>query len=171
MSNQEEQPSRSVAAGGPATINGILYQILWSLLRASRARVDGLVADESGEPCEVTLTLEPIGGGGNLVVGEGDRQTVEQLKARPDGGKWSLKEIVEGVIPDLYLACEESTAETSFRFVTEGRMGRWNRVYAFFQDLQSRECPEGDFLPLPARGDSQGCREEGSSRARGSRSG
>ncbi len=31
--------SRTVPAGGPGTINGVLYQLLWSLLRASKAHV------------------------------------------------------------------------------------------------------------------------------------
>ena len=146
MSDRGDQASRSVPAGGSATINGVLYQLLWSLLRASRARFDSPVTDDDGTLNQVTLVLEPVGGGGDLVVAEGRRKTAEQLKARPDGSTWSLREVVESVIPDLYLACTEPTETMSFRFVTEGRMGEWAKVYKFFRGLQNRELSVNDPL-------------------------
>jgi hypothetical protein len=142
----QSRNERSVPPGGPATINGILYQLLWTLLRLSRLRIESRVVDEVGEINEVIVTAEPLGGGGDLVVHVRGRRSVEQLKARPDGGPWSLREIVESVIPDLYLACREKTADANFRFITEGRLGGWMKVYDFFQSLKAREKPHDDLL-------------------------
>lgn len=142
--NSKSKEKQSVPAGGPATINGVLYQLLWSLLRASRASIGSVSTDAAGNVEQVLMTLEPTGGGGDLVVAEGSRKIVEQLKARPDGGTWSLREMVEDVIPDLYIACSETEPDTEFRFVTEGRMGRWEKVYDFLQSLRQRPCPTTD---------------------------
>ncbi len=49
------------------------------------------------------------------------------------------------MFPDLYVACNGS--EVDFRFVTEGKMGRWRDAYRFFQSLQKRKCDD-DFLSL-----------------------
>lgn len=138
--------SRSVPAGGSATINGVLYQLFWSLLRASRVRLESVYRDDSGDFEQVTLTMEPAGGGGDLVVAEGAERVIEQLKARPDGSTWSLREFVEGVIPDLYIGCLGSEVRSTFRFITEGRIGQWESVYKFFQSLRGRTCPEDDPL-------------------------
>lgn len=135
--------SQNVPAGGPATINGVLYQLLWSLLHVSRAHVIEVSQKHDGAIEKTTLTLEPIGGGGDLVVGTASGKVVEQVKARTDGGTWSLKEIIEDVIPDLYIASCDDSSESEFRFVTEGRMGHWGEVYTFFQTLRSN-CPSDD---------------------------
>lgn len=100
--------NRNVIPGGPATINGVLYQLLWGLLQASRARFIGQPAVSAGCIQEVVILLEPAGGGGDLVLDDAKRRSVEQLKARPDGGAWSLREIVEDVIPNLYLAAYDT---------------------------------------------------------------
>ncbi len=145
---------RHVPAGGSATINGVLYQMLWTLLRASRARLVKPTLFENSQLKEVTLVLEPGGGGGDLVVKAKERRSVEQLKARPDGSTWSLREVVEKVIPDLYLANLKDNSPANCRFVTEGRMGRWAKEYEFFRSFSSSACPEDplsdidDTLPL-----------------------
>lgn len=144
MANTKPNTARSIPPGGPATINGIVYQLLWSLLRASRARVRSASKDESGNFTGVLLTLEPAGGGGDLVVTDQDEEIVEQLKARPDAGTWSLREVIEGVIPDLYIGCSNTPEKSRFRLVTEGRIGQWERVYDFFRSLKSRPCPADD---------------------------
>jgi hypothetical protein len=120
--------------------------MLWSLVRASRAHLSMSKSDGTGQIEKILLKLEPVGGGGDLVVTEGGRTVVEQLKARPDGGPWSLREIVEAVLPDLYVACGASAEDTDFRFVTEGRMGHWGKVYKFFQSLRHRDCTRDNFL-------------------------
>lgn len=137
-----DSQSRKVPPGGSATINGVLYQLLWSLLQASKATItrDSKIVDN--ELTDVLIKLEPVGGGGDLIVETESRKSVEQLKARPDGGTWSLREIIEKVIPDLYLAAIGTDEDIEFRFVTEGRIGNWKKVYQFFQSLKNIECPD-----------------------------
>lgn len=132
--------SKRVPSGGSATVNGVMYQMLWSLLRSSSARIaipqsTSCTADEL---TEATLILEPIGGGGDLVVVSGNRRIVEQLKAKSGGGSWSLREVFESVIPDLYVATESNNEEIEYRFITEGTMGDWKDVYKFFRSLRDR---------------------------------
>ncbi|WP_397570430.1 hypothetical protein [Schlesneria sp. T3-172] len=137
----------SVPAGGPATINGILYQMLWSLLRAVRLyTLDCDKDSKSGSIQRALLVLEPLRGGGDLQQVRGPARIVEQLKARSDEGTWSLREIIEEVLPDLYLAYDSSKPETEYRFVTEGRMGGWTDVLTFFRGLKKRTPPTGDVL-------------------------
>ena len=140
MKNPEHE-ARAVPPGGSATINGVLYQILWTLLRASRAHIAKSTFGADGTVQEATIVLEPYGGGGDLVMQTKSRREVEQLKARPDGSTWSLKEVVEKVIPDLYIACTDKTDETTYRFVTEGRMGRWKPQYDFFRSIPTINIP------------------------------
>jgi hypothetical protein len=97
--------------GGPATVNGILYQILWSLLRALKMHVrecDRSSADNSVE--RAVLVLEPREGGGDVQERSGRRRVVEQLKAKSGGGTWSLTDLVKEVLPDLYLARDPAAA-------------------------------------------------------------
>jgi hypothetical protein len=132
--------------GGPATVNGIVYQMLWSLMRALSMHVrecDRSPGDNSVE--RAVLILEPRGGGGDVQQRAGRRRVVEQLKAKSDGGTWSLTDVVKEVLPDLYLARDPAFPETEYRFVTEGRMGRWGEVYRFFQGLKGR-CDAGTDL-------------------------
>src|SRR5690242_2518979 len=123
----------SVASGGSSTINGVVYQLLRSLLHVAKIRVHR-VALESGEttvPRQLTVILEPRGGGGDLQVRGTDSLIVEQIKTRSDGSTWSLREVIEQVLPDLFLAVAQGDAEKTnrYRFVTEGRMGAWIGVY------------------------------------------
>jgi hypothetical protein len=136
-----------IPAGGPATINGVLFQLLWSLLRAARLSLSECDRDEeTGQLRSAILVLEPLGGGGDLQeIGQGGR-IVEQVKARTGGSTWSLREVVEGVLPDLYCAVGPGEPPSNYRFVTEGRMGRWEAVYSFFNSLSSQECPTSDVL-------------------------
>jgi hypothetical protein len=113
-----------VPGGGPATINGILYQMLWSLMRAVRMGVKDPEIDEHNRPVKALLILEPIGGGGDLQQIEGSSRIVEHLKADSTPGPWSLADVVRDVLPDLYLAIDDSCYDTSYRFVTEGHIGR-----------------------------------------------
>jgi hypothetical protein len=121
--------------------------MLWSLLRALKMHVrecDRSSADNSVE--RAVLVLEPREGGGDVQERAGRRRIVEQLKAKSGGGTWSLSEVVKEVLPDLYLARDPAFPETEYRFVTEGRMGRWGEVYRFFQDLRTRGGAGADVL-------------------------
>jgi hypothetical protein len=129
----------SPPSGGPATINGVLYQMLWSLLRALKMQVrecDRSPTDGAVE--RAVLVLEPREGGGDVQERTGPRRIVEQLKAKAGGGTWSLTAVVKDVLPDLYLARDPAFPDTEFRFVTEGRMGRWSEVDRFFRGLKAR---------------------------------
>jgi hypothetical protein len=136
-----------VPPGGPSTINGVLYQMLWTLLWTENLHASHCIADDrTGQIMQATLRLEPTGGGGDLQVISESSRVVQQLKAKSDEGPWSLTEVVTSVLPDLYLAVDLSDLNTAYEFVTEGRIGRWEGVYEFFQSLSQKECPDDDVL-------------------------
>jgi hypothetical protein len=130
----------TVPPGGPSTINGVLYQMLWTLLRTMKIHARDYLTDaRSGEIVGTTLVLEPQGGGGDLQETGKSGRTVQQLKARSGGGTWSLREVVEGVLPDLYLAVDLEQPNTCYSFITEGRIDGWRDIYeSFFRSLESR---------------------------------
>ena len=58
---------KRVSPGGSSTINGVLYQMLWSLLRTTELYVTQCLKDaHSGEITKVILRLEPLQGGGDI---------------------------------------------------------------------------------------------------------
>ncbi len=134
---------RAVPAGGPATVNGVVYQMLWSLLQAARLHVRTLNEPDAQSYASATLVLEPRGGGGDLVLQTDRRRIIQQVKARPDGQAWSLRSVLEEVIPDLYLAADGG-GESRFQFITEGSIGDWEEVYKYFRSLGGRISPETD---------------------------
>jgi hypothetical protein len=121
--------------------------MLWTLLRTMELHARHSTTDElSGELIGTTLILEPRGGGDLQETGESFR-TVQQLKARSGGGTWALREIVESVLPDLYLAVDLTQEVTNYVFVTEGRIDGWRDIYnSFFRSLASRTPPTEDVL-------------------------
>lgn len=129
----------STQQGGSANISGVVYQMLWCLLRALQIRVKAPI--NSDAVTEALFVLEPKGGGGDLRVGS----DVEQLKAKSDAGTWSLQTIITDVLPDLFMAVGDDTRSTRFRFITEGTMGDWDVVYGFFCRLGNVE-PTADIL-------------------------
>lgn len=122
-----------IPPGGPSTVNGVLYQMLYSLLTLGGFRVLGHQVGE-GQLEQVTLVLEPSSGGDQQALYPGKR-VVTQLKARSTGGPWSLQEIVRGVLPDLYRAVDLNRPNSEYQFVTEGEQGRWARAEEFFGNL------------------------------------
>lgn len=124
-----------VPAGGPSTINGVVYQMLWSLARAGQLHILGIEMAANEELSAATLILEPRSGG-DLAV-QDEVTTVEQVKSRSDSGTWSLRDIVAHVLPDLYLAARHATAPTQYHFATDGRIGRWQKVREFFRSLRT----------------------------------
>jgi len=136
----------TVPPGGPSAINGVLYQMLWTLLRTMELHARNCLTDaRSGEIVGTTLILEPRGGGGDLQETGKSGRTVQQLKARSGGGTWSLREVVEGVLPDLYLAVDLDQPNTRYSFITEGRIDGWRDIYeSFFRSLESRTPPADD---------------------------
>lgn len=124
--------------GGSSTVHGVLYQLLWSLLRTSEFRIltSSTVSDD-GEACSVTVILEPEGGGGDLQIFSHRAISVEQIKSRGGNRTWPLLEVIEDVLPDLYIAARKPWPKR-FRFVTDGRIGNWTDVRLFFRSLSRR---------------------------------
>ncbi|MEN9403456.1 MAG: hypothetical protein RL091_2159, partial [Verrucomicrobiota bacterium] len=122
--------------GGSSTINGVLYQLLGSLDHA----MTGLrCADASVANPDITLVLEPTGGGGDIQLQAPAKLTVEQWKAKGDQGTWSLQSVIDDVLPDLFLAVcpDHFTRDVEFIFKTEGRRGKWSEAELFFQGLRA----------------------------------
>jgi hypothetical protein len=115
-------------------MNGVVCQLLWSLLRVWRVTVCEVQEGQTLlQPQGVTIILEPSEGGDLEVPG-----AVEQIKARSTGRPWSLEDVIRGVLPDLYRACRTRERPTIYRFVAEGEMGPWEDVYHFFRSLRTR---------------------------------
>jgi hypothetical protein len=119
--------------GGAATNKGIWYQALWCVLQATAARIETFGHPSPAD--RVQLVLEPFGGDA-IVQRPGGRRIV-QLKTLAHG-TWSLKDVVEQVLPDLYRAVEVRDADATYEFVTEGRFGQWEPVRRFFEPLAGR---------------------------------
>jgi hypothetical protein len=133
----------TVPAGGAANISGVIYQMLWCLLRTTRIHIADAVQNDSGDgiiAARLEMVLEPKDGGDVRVCSE-----IVQLKSRSGGGTWSLSETIKDVLPDLYRAVDISAPDRRYIFVTEGRMGRWGPALGFFRSLAERQPPEADF--------------------------
>jgi hypothetical protein len=125
-------------AGGPAAINGFLYQIIhhvgWLADVTLTGKLDG---EEIKDAC---LVLEPRTGGDARAEASGT-YLVEQYKTR-EGGTWSLADL-EAVLCDLRKAVPNSRPEGAcYRFVTNGRAGRLDTFSAFLADLKSAAGPD-----------------------------
>ena len=125
-------------AGGSATINGILYQILGTLNWAVNIYLKAQATDDDFE--EAILVIEPCEGGGDIRIEEKSKRTVEQWKARSSHGAWSINEVINEVIPDLYKAVDENALDdqTEYCFVSEGHRGKWKEAECFFSSLTTR---------------------------------
>ena len=123
--------------GGSANLNGVLYQILHSLHWVGALTLSAQCHD--GELSEATLLLEPSGGGGDLRISDDGLLdfVVEQYKSAPLGSPWSLNDVIQGVLPDLYLAIPDDrlAAHGEYRFVTPGKRGDWLNAASFFASL------------------------------------
>lgn len=123
-------------AGGPAAINGFLYQILHHIGWVADVRLDG--ADQ--EVKNARLVLEPRNGGDARAEALG-QYLVEQYKTRANG-TWALTD-VETILRDLRKAVPPSLPTNAlYRFVTDGRAGRLGEFKAFLDALKSVEGPD-----------------------------
>ena len=123
-------------AGGPAAINGFLYQILHHIEWVADVRLEG--ADQ--EVGNALLVLEPRNGGDARMEAP-DQYLVEQYKTRANG-TWSLTD-VENILRDLRKAVPSSLpANAHYRFVTDGRAGRLEEFKVFLDALKSVEGPD-----------------------------
>lgn len=128
----------AISAGGKSTINGVLFQMLWTLLNAVQMRVAECDANpETLTASSAFLIVEPVNGG-DLARIDGRSRRVQQLKTRSTGSKWSLTEIVRDVLADLYRAVELD-GNSTYEFVTEGARGDWNEVEDLFKSFRDNE--------------------------------
>ncbi len=124
--------------GGPAAINGFLYQIIhhigWLSSVTLKGKLDGQVVDDA------CLVLEPRNGGDARAEASGI-YIVEQYKTRADG-TWSLSDM-EAVLCDLQKAIPPSFPVNSrYRFVTDGRSGKLDTFKAFLADVKAADGPD-----------------------------
>ena len=123
-------------AGGPAAINGFLYQILHHIEWIASVRLEG--ADQ--EVKNALLVLEPRNGG-DAQAEAPDQYLVEQYKTRANG-IWALTD-VETILRDLRKAVPPSLPDNAlYRFVTDGREGRLRAFKDFLDALKSVEEPD-----------------------------
>ncbi|WP_197455748.1 NACHT domain-containing protein [Stieleria neptunia] len=136
IENQKRRENWTMSSvGGSANINGILYQILGTLNQTVALRFHPTQCS-GDDVVEASLIVEPADGG-DLQYESGGERVVQQWKAKARGGTWSLKKVVEEVLPDLYLAVpdEELDCSCRYEFITEGRIGNWTTAYDFFSSL------------------------------------
>ena len=124
--------------GGPAALNGFLYQIFHHLGWLASVTLTGQLDGQDVE--NARLVLEPSSGGDARAEARG-MYIVEQYKTRSDG-TWSLSDI-ESVLRDLRRAVAPSfPASGNYRFVTDGRGGRLDTFQAFLADLRLADTPD-----------------------------
>lgn len=125
-------------AGGPAAINGFLYQILHHLGWLANVTLAGKLHGQ--EVKDARLVLEPRNGGDARAETSGI-YLVEQYKTR-ENGTWSLADI-ESVLRDLRKAVPSSCPPAAcYRFVTDGRAGRLDAFKAFLASVRAAEGPD-----------------------------
>ena len=124
--------------GGPAAINGFLYQIIHHLGWLANVTLTGKLNGQ--EIQDARLVLEPRSGGDARAEACGI-YTVEQYKTRANG-TWSLSDM-ESVLRDLRKAVPPSLpASACYRFVTDGRVGRLDTFKAFLADMRIADGPD-----------------------------
>ncbi|OGT78339.1 MAG: hypothetical protein A3I78_10240 [Gammaproteobacteria bacterium RIFCSPLOWO2_02_FULL_56_15] len=124
-------------AGGPAAINGFLYQILHHLGWIADIKLTGTIVDQAieGDAC---LVLEPRDGG-DARAETAAAYVVEQYKTRSDG-TWSVNALIGDVLPDLRKSVREPPVRNAlYRFVTDGRPGRLETFKTFLAAVRSAQ--------------------------------
>lgn len=119
-------------AGGPAAINGFLYQIIHHIGWLAGVTLSGkLNGQEIKNAC---LVLEPRCGG-DACVEASNTYLVEQYKTRKNR-TWAVSDIMS-VLRDLRKAVHPSLPKHAiYRFVTDGRPGRLETFTAFLNEIK-----------------------------------
>ncbi|MCH9639538.1 MAG: ATP-binding protein [Betaproteobacteria bacterium] len=122
-------------AGGPAAINGFLYQIIQHIRWLASVT---LSRELNGQEIKnARIVLEPHYGGDASLEASGIF-LVEQYKTRKNG-TWSVSNIIS-ILRDLRAAVPSSLPKKAlYRFVTDGRAGRLNSFYDFLAEIKSVE--------------------------------
>jgi hypothetical protein len=109
---------------------GLLYQVFSSLGRALTVSV----LEDRRAAQSIVLIVEPSGG--DLVETRPKQREVYQYKARSSRQPWSLKDLIDKVLPDLYRAVPPvADLPTRYWLVTEGGAGEWQEARALFAKL------------------------------------
>ena len=125
--------------GGPAAINGFLYQIIHHIGWLAELRLAGTL--DGQQVTDACLVLEPRTGG-DARAEAASRYLVEQYKTRSDG-TWSIAQIND-VLRDLRKSVPSSLpGHAEYRFVTDGRSGRLEAFTAFLADIKAATGPAG----------------------------
>jgi hypothetical protein len=129
-----------MTTGGRTNIYGILFQIFgtieWAFRIAFRRTGEG---DEE----EIRITAEPDGG--DVDVRWPYARIVQQMKTRQTGKPWRLREVIDQVIPDLYLSVErERAGESRYELVLDSPQSEWPDFDGFTKYLAEN--------PFPIRG-------------------
>ncbi|MEO8379577.1 MAG: hypothetical protein ABI779_07915 [Acidobacteriota bacterium] len=128
---------------GKRNIEGITFQVL----RTAQWALWIHIAPSTTSANAVRITAEPLGG--DVQVEGTGPLIVQQFKTRDGNRTWSLREIVNEVLPDLYLAVPKSLDQpVRYQFVTNGRMGSWREAQTFFASLADRPIPPGPLARL-----------------------
>ena len=150
MPSRELNERTRVRAGGQSTNYGILYQLLSILLAFAKGQIEKLALNADGFPESFTIVLEPASGGDYETFGSRlDPPEVVQVKARSTGLTWSLKDVIESVLPDLYRAARVKDQGYKYRFIIEGRVGNWEGSLDFFREFGRTNCINRDDLQRP----------------------
>lgn len=143
-------------AGGPAAINGFLYQILHHLAWIADIELTGKIAgqDIAGQDVEeAILIFEPCDGGDARCEAEKIRLT-EQYKTRSND-TWSVDDIIKKVLPDLRKSVPEiHSGEELYRFVSNGSYsdsGRLKEFLGFCERVHTIYKENKDFRQLDAQ--------------------
>jgi hypothetical protein len=128
-----------ISSGGAGTHYGVLYQALGTLDATLGIASQGNPSD----PKAITLiVVEPWGGGGDMAAKSGTRRTFFQFKARGDHRTWSLNELLDDALSDLYRAVQPELEDCcEYLLVTEGREGRIEEARQFFRSLSRDSVP------------------------------
>lgn len=134
-------PALTPPAGGPAAINGFLYQLLLHLSGIAQAQCLQAI-DGQALQGDWTLVLEPRSGADAEVDLHGEL-VVEQYKVRSGGGTWSIRELIEEVLRGLRRAVPQVLPpRATYRFVTDGRPGLGVQdLIAFFARVRTASDP------------------------------
>lgn len=125
-------------AGGPAAINGFLYQIIHHIGWLAGVALTGKVVDQ--DVANACLVLEPKNGGDARAEASGV-YLVEQYKTRKDG-TWAVADI-KSVLRDLRKSIPPSRPATAcYRFVTDGRAGKLGAFSTFHKTLAKLGSPD-----------------------------
>ena len=122
--------------GGSVAINGFLYQIIANLSRISEIHLSAQL--DGNEMTSARLILEPKEGGGDARYENPNIRIIEQYKTRSNNRTWALREIIDDVLPDLFKAInpEKLNEPCQYRFVTDGRNGRFGYFVKFLQQFK-----------------------------------